>query len=349
MQKPVTILLAALVAVTTVPNATAWSHGGHMTAAAIAFSEIERQRPELASKLGMLLVAHPDSGPFSVAAGDSKGMERFRKTFVECSRWPDDIRLTAQDQSAWHTARWPVIADDAPPEARAAAARRGDRPAGQAIEALQLNYAVFSSPETKSAEAARSLCWLLHLVGDIHQPMHVSDYYSRQYPGSNLAGSLAYVADPVGEGTMTLHMLWDSNTLRTSEYSQIEPIARQHMERFPRSSLPELTAFHGPADFLAWARESYQVAVDFAYGQAIETVSDPNQEADADRVVKNMIRWVIEGVSPVAEAPEVPAAYWEELQRQAMRRITLAGYRLADAIIAADDHVTALKAPIDAP
>jgi len=348
MNKPVIMLLAALAAVATVPSAKAWDHGGHMTSAAIAFSEIERQRPELASKLGMLLVAHSDPGPFSVAAGDSKGMERFRRTFVECSRWPDDIRFTAQDQSAWHTARWPVIADDAPPEARAAA-RHGDRPAGQAIEALQLNYAVFSSPEAKSAEAARSLCWLLHLVGDIHEPMHASDYYSRQYPGSNLAGSLAYVADPVDEGTLTLHMLWDSNTLRTSEYSDIEPIARQYMERFPRSSLPELAAHDGPADFLAWARESYQLAVDFAYGQAIETVSDPNQEPDADRVVKNMIRWVIEGVSPVAEAPEVPAAYWEELQRQAMRRITLAGYRLADAIIAADDHATALKAPINAP
>lgn len=56
-----------------------------------------------------------------------------------------------------------------------------------------------------------------------------------------------------------------------------------------------------------------------------------------------MILWIVEGISPVREAPEVPAEYWEELQRVAERRITLAGYRIADLITSAADRIAAQR------
>jgi hypothetical protein len=46
-------------------SAHAWNHPGHMTSAAITFSEIE--------KIGLLFLAHPDTAPFWVAAGEAKG------------------------------------------------------------------------------------------------------------------------------------------------------------------------------------------------------------------------------------------------------------------------------------
>ncbi len=75
----------------------------------------------------------------------------------------------------------------------------------------------------------------------------------------------------------------------------------------------------------------------------IETVSDPNTEQDADRLVQNMVRFILEGISPVDEAPEVPAEYWEKLQRTTEQRITLAGYRIADLVISAADNITAQR------
>ena len=65
--------------------------------------------------------------------------------------------------------------DDAPAEAKAAAEARKGRPAGQAIEALVMNYAMLSSSETNPSERASALAWILHLVGAIHQPLHVSE------------------------------------------------------------------------------------------------------------------------------------------------------------------------------
>lgn len=128
---------AALVVVfvfsASVPNLHAWDHPGHMITAAIAFEEIERTRPDLINKLGLLFLAHPDTAPFWVDSGEAKGKERVRRMFIEC-------------------ARWAIVAKDAPPEAQAAAAARQGKPVGQAIEALTLNNATMANPESEPAE-----------------------------------------------------------------------------------------------------------------------------------------------------------------------------------------------------
>jgi hypothetical protein len=109
------------------------------------------------------------------------------------------------------------------------------------------------------------------------------------------------------------------------------------MEKHPRASLPELTAFDGPEDLEKWARESHQVAVDWAFD--IEVVPDP--EPDPSKAVQKMVAYILDGVSPVENAPKVPAEYWEKVQEMVRRRLALAGYRLADVILAAADRIEA--------
>lgn len=317
----------------------AWDHPSHMITAAIAFGEIERARPELIKKIELVFMAHPDTSPFWVAAGDSRGKERAKRMFIEGARWADDTKGTIHDRPTWHTARWAIVAENAPPEAKAAAEARKSRPAGQAIEALVMNYAMLSSPETNPAERASALSWLLHIVGDIHQPLHVSDQFSKEFPAGNAAGTQEYVMDPVNNIPIPLHLLWDSNIYRSTALDAIEKTARKLMKKYPRSAFPELKGFKGADDFEKWARESYDVAVDFAYGYGIETVIDPDKDLDPDKAVKKMVQFILFGVSPVKEAPEVPAEYWDKLQQVAQRRITLAGYRIADLVIAAADRI----------
>jgi hypothetical protein len=96
-----------------------------------------------------------------------------------------------------------------------------------------------------------------------------------------------------------------------------------------------------PDAFREWARESYQVAADWAF--EVQTVSDPNKDQSADQLIQNMVKFILEGVSPVEEAPEVPPEYWERLQDTAQQRITLAGYRIADLLISAADQIEAQR------
>ena len=66
---------------------------------------------------------------------------------------------------AWHTARWAIVADDAPAKVKATAEARQGKPAGQALEALELHAAMLANPETSPSERALALCWVLHIVG----------------------------------------------------------------------------------------------------------------------------------------------------------------------------------------
>jgi len=341
-QKPLgisTALVMAAVFGAMASSLHAWDHPGHMTSAAIAFSEIERTRPELIEKMGLLFLAHPEPAAFWVAAGEAKGKEAVRRKFIECARWADDCKFTSHDRLTWHSARWAVVAKDAPPEAKAAVEARKGKPAGQAIEAATLHYAMLSNPESVPAERALALCWVLHIVGDIHQPLHVSDLFSQDFPAGNAAATMSYVMDPVTKTPIPLHILWDSNVLRTPSLEEVDRHAQAYMKKYPRSAFPELKAhpMSDPHAFEIWAKESHQVAVDWAYD--LKTLPDPNKDQPADKLVQNMVNFILNGVSPVEDAPELPPGYWEKLQKTAEKRITLAGYRIADLVLSAANQI----------
>ena len=324
-------------------SAHAWDHPGHMTTAAIAYTEVERQRPELIEAIGLLFLAHPHAGPLWVAAGEAKGEEATRRKFIECGRWADDIKFTAPDEPTWHMARWAIVEDGAPPEVTEAAEARQGRPAGQAIEALTLNFAMLSNPEASPKERAQALCWVFHIMGDLHQPMHVSDLFSTDFPTGNGGATMSYVHDPVTDAPIPLHILWDSNALRVASLEEVDRATREFTQRHPRSSFPELqeNAIGDPAVFVEWARESHQIALDWAYD--LETLPDPNKDQDTDALLKNMVNYILTGESHVEEAPQLPDGYWEDLQFTAERRITLAGYRIADLILSAADQIEAQR------
>lgn len=340
-----TIMALALAAALSsiVPRVRAWDHPGHMTTADIAYAEIERARPGLMDKIGQLFLAHPDPAPFWVAAGEAKGKERVRRMFLECARWPDDSKFTNNDRLTWHSSRWAVVAKDAPAEAKAAAEARRGQPMGQALESLALSYGMVSNPESSPTERAWALCWLMHVMGDVHQPLHVSDLFSEKFPTGNMAGSMGYVMDPVSKSPITLHILWDSNVLRVPTVAAVGRHTKDFMKRYPRSTFPQLKAHPvgSPDFFREWAQESHQVAADWAFD--VEMATDPDEDQTSEQLVKKMVDFILNGVSPLDDAPELPPGYWEKLQSTTERRITLAGYRIADLILAAADQIEAQR------
>jgi hypothetical protein len=202
---------------------------------------------------------------------------------------------------------------------------------------------MIENPETSPSERALALCWVLHIVGDIHQPLHASDLFSEEFPNGNAAGSLSYVRDPISLSPIPLHILWDSNALRVPTLVEVDKHAQAFLKKYPRSHFSALQAnpVGDPGVFEAWARESHQVAIDWAYD--IEMVSDPAKDQSSDELIANMVNFILNGVSPVEDAPEVPNEYWEKLQLTSEQRITLAGYRIADIIIAAADNIEAQR------
>lgn len=301
--------LQCVVALTLTASATmpalAWTRPGHMVTAAIAFDEIARDHPEILATLERLLDAHPDRGPFQVAIDRTTGHERIRRMFLECARWPDDVRETHHDHPGWHAALSNVHRPD-----RGSSA--DETPTGQAFEAFALSFKQLSDTTASPGERAVALCWVLHLAGDIHQPLHTAQLVSKDFPGGDRGGGLQYVIDPLSAEPISLHWLWDDSVHRSGDVASVNRKAAELTARFPRTRLEELHTTTLASQFPEWARrESYPLAASMAYGGAIPA-----------------------GMTPKTAVP-VSAEAWRELQKVTARRATLAGYRMADLMVLA--------------
>ncbi len=156
----------------------AWGPDGHRAAAAVTTA---RLCPAAAAGIEQLL----------------DGM-----SLADASTWPDGIR----DQPAWaHTRDWHYIniGDDEPISALV----EGAPGHGRLLSAIRENFALLAETSGDPLRRRHALGFVLHLVADLHQPLHVG---RREDRGGN-----AVTVSFAGRET-NLHRLWDSGLLRSS-------------------------------------------------------------------------------------------------------------------------------------
>jgi hypothetical protein len=107
-----------------------------------------------------------------------------------------------------------------------------------------------AQPKEKRVEA---LMYLVHLVGDIHQPLHAAEH--NEDNGGN------YVFVTLFDQPTSLHMLWDEGIIGKYVYDWGEYVRRLDKRWFPGKDIAALQRGE-PAD---WANESHKAAVDVAY------------------------------------------------------------------------------------
>lgn len=280
--------------------AHAWNAAGHRLTAAIAWQQLP---DDVRERIGKLLTAHPDHERWLAR---QKGVPHAYAAFVEASTWADDIRrdarfydddaaptetLTGFPDMARHT-RWHYV--DQP-----LFAPRGVHIAGDGELHLQLARLQASVADAARAPAARAyaLAWLIHLVGDAHQPLHTVSRIDDEHR-SDEGGNRLWVENPFHPRLreMSLHAYWDDLPgppwLRGE---RLERRARRLVERFPASA-----AHPSPASGLGdWLAEGRSLAQTVVY-------------ADLD-----------------GEVPTISERYHERAQRVADERIVTAGRRLA--------------------
>jgi hypothetical protein len=120
--------------------------------------------------------------------------------------WADEIRSEPEWAKAdpWH---WTTVPDG---QAIDAAAKN---PAGDVLEAITRFEKVLADRNAPRAERVQALKWLAHLIGDLHQPLHVGRGDDR---GGNETVVLWF-----GEPS-NLHSVWDSKLVANSELSFTE-------------------------------------------------------------------------------------------------------------------------------
>lgn len=116
-----------------------------------------------------------------------------------------------------------------------------------------------------------SIRFLLHLVGDIHQPLHNINYYSHKYPSGDDGGNLFKV---VVNGTVTeLHKLWDSGCgLYMTNYTY--PLTNSSIQEIMDKSYQLLNSYPvfvvNNTNYQEWSDESYDLAVKYGYSGVLK-------------------------------------------------------------------------------
>ena len=292
-------IFAALLLAALASPAVGFSPAGHMVTGAIVYDELRARHPIVLQHIVEIMAQHPDHGSFEVAMDPASGEGRTLRLLMEMARWPDDVRKSSYDHPTWHYASKPLFDPHRPPPGPLPGAA-----AGSALEAFALNVSVARDPRAPAAERAIALCWIFHLVGDMHQPLHAADRYSIDYPTGDHGGGLAYIIDPQTQGPMSLHWFWDQAVNRASDAAA--PRATALQRRYPRSVFAQLATDGHEDDMTRWTAESYALARTEAYRTDLAT-----------------------GVSEQQAAALTPG-YAANAAGVAEEQLTLAGYRLAD-------------------
>jgi hypothetical protein len=275
-------------------SALAWNARGHHIVAAIAYQSLDSATQQAVTAA---LKHHPfyeTTWRQAQPEGVSEGLYLFMRAAV----WPDDVR-SGPHRAQYHQGNWHYInLPFAHVEQPEMATKPPEFPS--IVTAMSHNVMTVRHSSTP-ADKAIALSWLLHLVGDAHQPLHAAGFFSRAFPESDRGGNNFFVQPP-GRQPVNLHAYWDgalgsSKVLRTAVNRAIELRAAH-----PRESIPEV----GTMDRTRWLLESFELAKDQAY--------------QGGR---------LPGGQEGSEISPLPAEYGQQVKAVCERRAALAGYRLA--------------------
>lgn len=348
------IALGLLLALGWARPSSAWTKAGHMEIAAFAYDALPRAtRAELVA----LLRKHPrfqqDFAPQLPA--QLSGEEEARWIFSWAAVWPDLARGQPEfDRSNWHYVNLPITVKDGAPvscqEARAQfpashrkvqaeLARRHPERSAKAAEpgwltpigpdeirpALAWASRTLRERSLPEAQRALALSWLLHLVGDAHQPLHaVALFTAGRFELGDRGGN-----EIVVQGQGPLHRVWDALLGDDSESAMSYGAVSATADRWRRA--PELASLAAEArrqlDVESWLDEDCALARSAVYTAPVLAAVQSFESLRAARCSG--------GAQPDEAKPEVAL---DDADRQratlaAERRAVQAGARLGALLV----------------
>lgn len=276
-----TLVTAALFAL---PASALWDVAGHRTVAAIAW---EHMTPHARARSVELLLHGPALANFGSLRPPQGGeAARDRALFLNAATWADLVRSRDQPWHVYHRSTWhyadfywdvengrPHDIPGAGPDSLNAAER---------IVALRATLTDANAADTTRAVA---LAWLLHLVGDIHQPLHCSSRVTPEeaLPQGDKGGNTFHLDDD-----RNLHAYWDhildasvAPSAGEDSIAYAGRMARRIEETHP------LAAPLAATDVLGWCQEGLRLAQTVAYaGVTRGSAPSPAYEAEALKVAE---------------------------------------------------------------
>jgi hypothetical protein len=162
-----------------------------------------------------------------------------KEPIEDAATWPDEHRT--EEDARWHFINLPVGLT------RSAFDKQVKAQKGTLYTAYLQSKSTLQNASAPAADKQRALRFLIHLVGDAHQPMHVARADDK---GGNTI-QVRFDAD----GT-NLHQLWDSRLIDHESWSESKMVAQYDI------ATPQQVDQWQKDDILQWLWESYQLSTE---------------------------------------------------------------------------------------
>ncbi len=227
----------------------AWGCTGHEVVALIALQNL---KPEVAAQVKSMLATqqHNYSGRYC--------SDISLDPIAYFATWADDYRAEHPETGPWHFWDVPLKLDSATPD------QFCDQ--GCVTKALQEQLAILKDTSQDPGKRADALKFVVHFVGDLHQPLHIEDNNDRGgncVPTGFLKQQTKETSAKTGAYTPNLHGVWDTELV---EYiGKANPRTQESVQGFANRLEQEQAAVIQKAageqiDFVAWALEAHAIA-----------------------------------------------------------------------------------------
>jgi hypothetical protein len=236
------------------PAAHAWGCQGHETVALIAEMHMN---PQTIAKANQILKDSPVD-----AAVNQHCKEADLTPMASVASWPDDIRGGRPETAPWHYVDVPR------------GGTRADFPAacpekeGCVTKALRTQVEILRAASSTPLQRADALRFIIHFVGDIHQPLHDTTNNDR---GGNCVPVEFFGAEPQTRNPQSesyspnLHSVWDSGIVgRMAGDKTVQQFAAEVNAAQTSRISGWMT---GTMNFEDWAWEGHELAESVTYGK----------------------------------------------------------------------------------
>lgn len=293
------------------PPAQAWGCRGHQAVAYIAEKHLTAEAREM---VRALLSANPIDLKLKRWCGNAT-----TNLMVDAATWADDARQRGKDD-AWHYVDIPRGAK------RSAKAIEEACEGGCITRAIEEQGAILRDKSAEAGRRAAALRYLIHFVGDVHQPLHAVTNGDR---GGNCVPVKFFRTEPQASGSRqeresyspNLHEIWDTEIV---ERDMEVPNPARYADDLEAEFQARRTEWERAGIHVEdWAWESHELAEKMGYARLGKIAIEPNPKMESCADNNHMGRRMLE------KHLAVGASYQRVAGRTVREQIAKAGVRLA--------------------
>jgi len=283
----------------------AWNAAGHRTVAFIAYRSLTEPAR---ARVDRLLESHPD---YSRWVEGVPAADRPLEVFLHASVWADEIKGDPRYQDepkdqkpsypdtfrhrTWHYIDKPLIGEfDALTYDET---NKTWRNPPTAVSQIHVMEGILRDKRSSDAAKAWALGWLIHLVGDLQQPLHCSSRDTKNPETGKMEDDQGGNKVRLAGAEHNLHAFWDDALGKETDTPSVKTLGIDLLAVAPAPDKKK-------SDPNAWVDEGSRLSIAFVYRGLAGAPSDQG-------------------------AIKVPAAYSHVAKSVAQQRVTLGGYRLA--------------------